>query len=357
VLSVYRRHREKCPHADDRISRKCRCALWAKGTIEGKPYQKSLKTRNFERAEQLARKIENGVQAKQQPKGITTKEALAAFIKDCEGRNLSRNTLRKYQTLESTLNTFGQDHGIVRCQDFTSDSVRDFRSSRRLASLTSSKELGHLRTFFQFCIDRGWLTKNPAKSIKAPQVKINPRLPFSEKEIQNILSEAEDDRELSFILTLRHTGLRIGDASLLKTSQLADNRIYLYTTKAGTPVSILIPETLVSLLKKLPPKGGHFFLRGESTHPHTASDLWRKRIKAICKEVGIAPDHPHRFRHSLAADLLSKGVSVENVAAILGNSPAIVQKHYSQWISSRQDALDAALQSTWKLALQVVKNK
>jgi hypothetical protein len=51
---------------------------------------------------------------------------------------------------------------------------------------------------------------------------------------------------------------------------------------------------------------------------------------------------------------LNKGASVEQVAAILGNSPAIVVKHYSQWIKSRQDALDAMLARTWeepKLAL------
>jgi hypothetical protein len=53
---------------------------------------------------------------------------------------------------------------------------------------------------------------------------------------------------------------------------------------------------------------------------------------------------------------LTKGVSVENVAAILGNSPAIVVKHYSQWISSRQEALDAALELTWKPTLQIVKS-
>jgi integrase len=151
--------------------------------------------------------------------------------------------------------------------------------------------------------------------------------------------------------------LRIGDASLLRVSALSGNRIFLYTTKAGTPVSILIPDSLLNLLKKLAPRGGYFFIRGESTHPHTTSDLWRKRIKAICKEVGIVPDHPHRFRHSLAADLLSRGVSVENVAAVLGNSPAIVSKHYSQWISSRQDALDAALESTWKPALRIVADQ
>ena len=137
---------------------------------------------------------------------------------------------------------------------------------------------------------------------------------------------------------------------------MSENRIHLYTSKAGTPVSIIIPETLVSLLKALPAKGGYFFIRGESVHQHTAPDLWRKRIKAICKDLKITPDHPHRFRHSLAADLLTKGATVEQVAAILGNSPAVVIKHYSQWIKSRQDALDAMLEKTWeKPALTLVK--
>jgi integrase len=354
VLSIYRRHRLKCKHAEDRISKQCRCPLWATGTLEGNPYRRSLKTRSFERAEQLKREIENGNKP-EQPQGITIKDALAAFIKDCEARNLSRNTIRKYKGLQTSLEEFARVRSLYRLDALSSETIRDFRNGWKMAPLTASKQLGHVRTFFQFCIDREWITSNAAKNVKAPQLKVIPRLPFSEKEIQNILSKAEGDRELAFLLVLRHTGLRIGDASLLKITQFADGRIYLYTTKAGTPVSILIPETLATLLKKIPPKGGYFFLRGESTHPHTASDLWRKRIKAICKEVGIVPDHPHRFRHSLAADLLMKGASVEDVAAILGNSPAIVQKHYSQWIAGRQTRLDDFMKSTWKPALQVVK--
>jgi integrase len=154
--------------------------------------------------------------------------------------------------------------------------------------------------------------------------------------VQKITAKAIDDRELAFILMLRHTGLRIGDASLLRVTQFTDNRIHLYTTKASTPVSVVIPPNLVSLLKALPAPGGYFFLIGESVHPHTASNLWRNRIKRMCKDAKIMPDHPHRFRHSLAADLLSKGASVEDVAAILGNSPSVVQKYYSQWIAARQ---------------------
>ena len=207
-----------------------------------------------------------------------------------------------------------------------------------------------MRQFFKFCVGNGWIQSNPAATLKAPQVRTLPRIPFSDDEVNAILGQAEDDRELAFLLTLRHTGLRIGDASMLRTSQVSDGRIYLYTTKAGTPVSIVIPENLESLLKKLPTHGGYFFLWGESTHVHSVSNLWRRRFKDICKYLGIMPDHPHRMRHTLAKDLLLKGASVEDVAAILGNSPGVVVKHYSQWVASRQAKLDDMIRKTWENA-------
>jgi hypothetical protein len=38
---------------------------------------------------------------------------------------------------------------------------------------------------------------------------------------------------------------------------------------------------------------------------------------------------------------------LSEVAAILGNSVRIVEKHYSQWIQARQTALDLAVKGTW----------
>jgi|HubBroStandDraft_6_1064221.scaffolds.fasta_scaffold341999_2 site-specific recombinase XerD len=347
VLSIYRRHREACKYGDDRVSKKCRCALWAKGTLEGKPFQKSLKTRNFERAEQIKRTLEDGIQAKEQPKAVTVKSALASYVKESERRNLNATTLRKYKFLQSALDSHAEKARTPELRSWTTATVRSYLETRKIGPTAAGKEIERIRTFFNFCISNGWITINPAKPIRAPKKNIVPRIPFDEKQIQNILSKVRDDRELAFILVLRHTGLRIGDASMLRTTQFSDNRIFLRTTKAGVPVSVVIPPQLVSLLKAIETHGGYFFLWGESTNVHSVSNLWRKRIKAICKELKITPDHPHRFRHSLAADLLTKGASVEDVAAILGNSPAIVIKHYSQWIQSRQDRLDTIVAKTW----------
>jgi len=53
--------------------------------------------------------------------------------------------------------------------------------------------------------------------------------------------------------------------------------------------------------------------------------------------------HPHQFRHTFASKLLSSGTSIENVAALLGNTPKIVWKHYAAWVKERQEALDEAV--------------
>jgi integrase len=286
---------------------------------------------------------------------VTVEDSVEKFLADCAARNLNTSTYGKHKRLTTRLSDYCVRKGIARLDQLTPEALRHFRTSWDLGPRTALKELERLRAFLRFCVENSWLLTNPARVIKPPQVRVVPRVPFSAGDIQKIIAVAKDDRELAFILTLRHTGLRIGDASLLRVTHLSENRIYLYTTKAGTPVSIVIPERLVALLNTLRPRGGFFFVRGESTAMHTTADLWRRRIKILCKEAGVLPDHPHRFRHTLAADLLSRGASVEDVAAVLGNSPAVVHKHYSQWIKGRQDRLDEIVSSTWKPALVRVK--
>lgn len=58
--------------------------------------------------------------------------------------------------------------------------------------------------------------------------------------------------------------------------------------------------------------------------------------------------HAYRWRHTFAVDLLSKRVPVSEVAAILVNNPHIVEKHHSQWILRRQNAINRAVMAKWE---------
>jgi integrase len=152
---------------------------------------------------------------------------------------------------------------------------------------------------------------------------------------KGIYGDANRERIASFIAVLRWTGLRIGDVVQLHKSKVSGGYITLRTQKNGKAVKLpLHPEI------KLEPKGEYFFWSGEGKSKSAVRD-WQRTLRRLGEIAGVHV-HAHRWRHTFATDLLSKGVSVSEVAAILGNSPRIIEKHYSQWIQARQSALDSA---------------
>src|SRR5271163_1058462 len=65
-----------------------------------------------------------------------------------------------------------------------------------------------------------------------------------------------------------------------------------------------------------------------------------RSLRCVFKASGVPRAHAHRFRHTLATELLGRGASFEEVADILGNSPEIVRKHYAKWSPARQARID-----------------
>ena len=60
----------------------------------------------------------------------------------------------------------------------------------------------------------------------------------------------------------------------------------------------------------------------------------------VFKASGVKGAHAHRFRHTLATELLGRGATFEEVADVLGNSPEIARKHYGKWSLARQSRID-----------------
>ena len=65
-----------------------------------------------------------------------------------------------------------------------------------------------------------------------------------------------------------------------------------------------------------------------------------RSLVAVFKASMVPHAHAHRFRHTLATELLGNGASFEEVADILGNSPEIVRKHYAKWSPARSLRID-----------------
>jgi hypothetical protein len=60
--------------------------------------------------------------------------------------------------------------------------------------------------------------------------------------------------------------------------------------------------------------------------------------RGLLKASGVAGTHAHRFRYTLATEILVAGGSLEDAADVLGNSPNVIRKHYGIWNGGRHGA-------------------
>jgi len=346
--------------------------MWIQGVLDGQPIRRSLKTHSWERAEEIKRDIEDGSRSAREEPPITVEEAIARFLADCRARNLNPATFRKYRHLTEQLTAFTRKDGYRFLLELDARNMRDFRSSWTVGPQTAAKTLERLRSIFRYCVDSDLIEKNPAKTIRPPVIKIRPREPFSEVDQAKLLAwcncpvwnpAGDKERILpphsktpTFLKLLLFSALRITDAATLTRDRIQDGKLFLYAAKNGRPVRVPLPPDLVKELEAISGHGLFHSPQGSKT-PQTVSDYWRDQIKKVFDHLGIEKAHPHRFRHTLAVNMLNNGSSVEDVAAVLGNSPAIVSLHYAPWVESRQDRISEQIRKVWAQPAKLLRVK
>lgn len=282
-------------------------------------------------------------------------EACVRFIADCERRN-SVDTTAKYRLMVQELK---DSVGNPEVRAVTVDDLSRYAESWDLAPITERKKLERLRALFKFFMERGWCRFNPAVGVKKPKVKFKQRMPFSPEEVEKILWATEiypikgiysKDSRLrirAFVELLLFTGLRIRDVTLFDYSAISDGRIIVSTQKTGKPVHLPLPDALLKRLEDLRKvvHNGRLFWSGDC-NPKSAVGDWQRSLRRLFKLAGIK-GHAHRFRTTMAVNLLEKGIPLESVAMILGNSVKVVERHYAPWIERRQTSLDEAVRKTW----------
>jgi integrase len=88
---------------------------------------------------------------------------------------------------------------------------------------------------------------------------------------------------------------------------------------------------------------------GGSKRLDTVIDIWRERLNRVFElaDVGDEPATPHRFRDTFARILLERGVSVADVADLMGDTEHVVRQSYNRWVPSRQTRLTKILQDAF----------
>jgi integrase len=286
-LYAFRRHLRACrffgPGGREVRADKCNCPFQVDGLRNGQRVRGSLKTRSRQLADrrlaELKRKLD-GPLANQPamhneaepepvpaPTTLTLAEAVARFLKthgeigpDGKYRGDSqRGTWKKYRCALRLLAAYCEKAEIQALADVTTDALEDFRGTRNIGKVTWKVERQMLITFFRFCARRQWISRNPARELKAPRnLKPNEVVPYTLAEESQILAACEQIgggkyrrsgaryeqlRARAMILLLRHTALRVSDICTLRKDAVSWDaekhtwRVFLYTKKRAIQCS------------------------------------------------------------------------------------------------------------------------
>ncbi len=357
MLTLFRRHLKSCDSRDKgRQYRRCKCPIQVEGTLAGESVRKSLDLASWEAAQNLVREWET----KGKPGAAATpsiKGAAEKFLADAEARGVRDSTMVLIRRVLDHFVTWCDARGHRRLSQIGVDEAREYRATWTFAPITAVKKLERLRGFFRFCVESGWIEKNPFSCLKSPLVKQTPTMPFSDEEMAAMLSACElfpnkgvygfdtGKRLRAFILLLRYSGLRRTDAVSLSEERVKDGKVFIYTQKTGTPVWVPIPTFVVEAMEEVR-RGRYYFWTGNGGLK-AATSSWDRAVRKLMKLAGVN-GHIHQLRDTFAVSLLLKGTPIEDVAILLGHSdPKVTWKHYAPFVKARQERLEERVRQTW----------
>ncbi len=272
---------------------------------------------------------------------------------------LARSTSDRY---EVTIREFGQflaGENITLLQDISRPLVERFKVWR-VERITKNKfargatglvlDAAILHRIFSFALENEMVLKNPVRMEGRPGE--NPQggaEPFTAAELSKLREKAGYDL-LAFLL-LRWTGLRGVDAVKLTWQEVHFDRkeIERVTQKRKKRVVLPMHAELLFALEaerdRLKPGPTDRVLM----NPNTAAVLTRprlyQRMLALGKRAGVPSAHPHRFRDTLAVDMLSRGASPYDVAKMLGDTIDTVEKHYTPFVKELRERVRNLLET------------
>ena len=274
--------------------------------------------------------------------------AVELFQKYFEFRrsDLALGTQKKYEALGKQL------HELLgsKSADLNLDDVIRVKNwlSENFASVTAKDKICILQATWDWGINHKFIGDNPWDEIKfKKEIQERPK-PFTHNECKRIIEAFRNDEPYyaDFVEFRFSTGIRTGELIGLQwgdlspdCTQLTVYRSYNSSTQELKPVkrskirTFNLPKNAVRILtrrKEQYPAGNEDLV---FPAPHggylSARNFAKRQWRPVLESLGIDYRRPYNTRHTLASHALHQGMSVVDLASLLGNTPRTIYERYA----------------------------
>lgn len=253
--------------------------------------------------------------------GQTSLNYLQLFLdaKRVEGR--SEKTINRYSyALEKALQAIGTPVDKISVFHIRSYLMEEKKRGLQDSSIEGLRSV--LSSFFGWLWKEGLLKSNPCANIGPVKCQKKIRLPYSSVEIAKLKKVCHTQRDKALLAFMLSTGARISEICALDIKDVNLNSLDCTVLGKGNKQrTVYIDEvTAMELQNYIQTRtdGSPALFAGKGTKRMTPHGV-RKRLTDLGAEAGVKNVHPHRFRRTLATNLINHGMQLQEVALILGH--------------------------------------
>ena len=248
-------------------------------------------------------------------------DMLESFLNALTVEGRSPKTIKRYRYIVKKL----LDAINIPSNNITVFDIRKFLSKEKMRGISDCTLEGNRQIYscyFGWLHREGIIKSNPVANIGSIKCMKKVRDAFSDVDIELLKKSCKTNRDVAIIMFLLSTGCRISEVTSLNRDAVNLTTLECKVIGKGNKERIVYLDEVAGMFLQNYLNSRHddndaLFI-GKRHERITPSGV-RAMLKELENKSGVQNVHPHKFRRTLATNLIKHGMPIESVAAILGH--------------------------------------
>ena len=202
--------------------------------------------------------------------------------------------------------------------------LAEYKENRKVSNSTLDGMRRCIKSFFSWLFAEELIPHNPSASLSQIKCEKVVRKPYSAVDIELIKQTCQNVRDRAIVEFLYASGCRVSEVVKLNRNDINfSTKEALVRGKGSKQRIIYINDVALYYLQQYlnSRTDGNPCLFSQNKKPHDR--LSKNGIEAMLRKLGqkanVQNVHPHRYRRTLATNMINRGASIQDVAIILGH--------------------------------------